>query len=382
MTLSLSTDDQRKLARALRSLLSPLEHATLDSWRHDVTVTLRDLLDADHSTFQMDVPWEALLYSPDIDTETVSKYPGWLEKVDADGDIEQKQRRLGVWSRKMLWYPRTKALYRTAYYNEFVVPLRAFDAVGVCVVPERSSATGAPAHPPANLYCHHAQRTGRRFGRRGLQLLHLLKPALEAGANTFYAFHRRRAEFIRVIDSLQEGVLLFSEAGHLVHPNRAAVDLLEQEPEDEAAVLSAGISEAARSLCHSAAASRKSDEQPSPPAARKVSTRRHRYRVTACCLDPTNFGDHAPIMVSVVRLTGELPSVDTLRRRYALTSQEARVALLLAKRLSNAEIAEVLSVSLHTARHHTEQAFVKLGLHRRGDVHAALTRAGPGAEPS
>lgn len=62
--------------------------------------------------------------------------------------------------------------------------------------------------------------------------------------------------------------------------------------------------------------------------------------------------------------------------RFRFTRQESCVALLLALRHSNREIAEALGISLHTARHHTESVLSKLGVHSRREVSAALARGG------
>jgi DNA-binding CsgD family transcriptional regulator len=55
---------------------------------------------------------------------------------------------------------------------------------------------------------------------------------------------------------------------------------------------------------------------------------------------------------------------------HRLTRTEARVARLLALRLTNAEIAAQLYISQHTARHHTESVMAKLGVKSRRDVKA------------
>lgn len=54
-----------------------------------------------------------------------------------------------------------------------------------------------------------------------------------------------------------------------------------------------------------------------------------------------------------------------LTRKYHLTRREAEVALLLAEGAPNMAIAEVLGISEHTARHHTQHVLVKLGLRSR-----------------
>jgi DNA-binding CsgD family transcriptional regulator len=61
-----------------------------------------------------------------------------------------------------------------------------------------------------------------------------------------------------------------------------------------------------------------------------------------------------------------------LVRRHGLTHQEALVALLLAQRRPNLEIARALFISAHTARHHTESVLAKLGVRRRADVGRAI----------
>jgi len=54
--------------------------------------------------------------------------------------------------------------------------------------------------------------------------------------------------------------------------------------------------------------------------------------------------------------------------RFGLTTREAQIARLLARRASNREIAEQLDVSPHTVRHHVENIFAKLGVHSRRSI--------------
>jgi DNA-binding CsgD family transcriptional regulator len=65
---------------------------------------------------------------------------------------------------------------------------------------------------------------------------------------------------------------------------------------------------------------------------------------------------------------------DELRAAFRLTPSEARVAMLLAARRTNREIAAELGVTEHTARRHTEKVLLKLNVHRRHDVQGALLR--------
>jgi DNA-binding response OmpR family regulator len=63
---------------------------------------------------------------------------------------------------------------------------------------------------------------------------------------------------------------------------------------------------------------------------------------------------------------------DELRVRFGLTPRQIDVTRLLSEGCSNAEIARRLSVSYFTARNHTEQVLLKLGVANRAAVGAIL----------
>ena len=63
-----------------------------------------------------------------------------------------------------------------------------------------------------------------------------------------------------------------------------------------------------------------------------------------------------------------------LAEKFHLTPREVEVALLLSSGAPNSVIAEVLSISEHTARHHTRHVLVKLGLHSRARAAAMIAR--------
>ena len=69
-----------------------------------------------------------------------------------------------------------------------------------------------------------------------------------------------------------------------------------------------------------------------------------------------------------------------LAHKFHLTPREVEVALLLSSGAPNTAIADVLSISEHTARHHTRHVLVKLGLHSRARAAALIARElGPAA---
>ena len=62
-----------------------------------------------------------------------------------------------------------------------------------------------------------------------------------------------------------------------------------------------------------------------------------------------------------------------LRARYSLTPREIQIARLLATRYHTLEIADLLGMSVHTARRHTERVLTKLGVHSRQEVGRMLS---------
>jgi DNA-binding CsgD family transcriptional regulator len=84
-------------------------------------------------------------------------------------------------------------------------------------------------------------------------------------------------------------------------------------------------------------------------------------------------GHGTAVLVSLDRVAFQVPAPDSIRARYGLTLRELQVASLLMHRLSNAEIARMLGISPHTARHHTESVLAKFGVRSREALRRAIT---------
>jgi DNA-binding response OmpR family regulator len=84
----------------------------------------------------------------------------------------------------------------------------------------------------------------------------------------------------------------------------------------------------------------------------------------------------ARVVVSTGAPPAPGPTDAELQDRYGLTPRQAVVARLLAEGCSNAEVAERLGVSSHTARNHTYQVLAKLGTPTRAKVAALLLGTG------
>jgi DNA-binding CsgD family transcriptional regulator len=80
------------------------------------------------------------------------------------------------------------------------------------------------------------------------------------------------------------------------------------------------------------------------------------------------------LLVHVEPMQAQLPAADVLQKRYGLTRKEACVARLIAEDQTNEEIATQLSISPHTARHHTERVLAKLDVRSRTKVRNALVK--------
>ena len=80
-------------------------------------------------------------------------------------------------------------------------------------------------------------------------------------------------------------------------------------------------------------------------------------------------------VVTIERRPPTPPPAELVRAAFGLTRREAQVAAMLAKGRANAEIAEALRISPHTARHHTQNVLLKLGVRSRTRVADRLMTA-------
>ena len=116
------------------------------------------------------------------------------------------------------------------------------------------------------------------------------------------------------------------------------------------------------------------------PAVRDVVSENKTYRLEGRRLHTSTESTGPIVLVFVELLPGELPTEQELRVRFGFTRKEASVAILIAEGLSNEDVAGELSISPHTARHHTERVLAKLSLRSRSRVKAALMGGTPSAE--
>ena len=105
----------------------------------------------------------------------------------------------------------------------------------------------------------------------------------------------------------------------------------------------------------------------------QVRTSAMEYRLRAVSV--VDGGARAAVPTCVVwirRCRPRLLTTEILRERYGLTPREVRVSTLLAARLRSREIADVLGISIHTARRHAEAVLRKVGVQSRAELRDRL----------
>ena len=102
-----------------------------------------------------------------------------------------------------------------------------------------------------------------------------------------------------------------------------------------------------------------------------------KLRVSGTVLDSWSSVAGTTVLVTLTRARSPR-SLHDRARHLGLTQRQADVAVLLADRRSNKEIALELAISPHTARHHTENVLLRLGISNRQGVGCLLTELDPG----
>jgi DNA-binding CsgD family transcriptional regulator len=200
-------------------------------------------------------------------------------------------------------------------------------------------------------------------------ILSLLQPALAAGVRALQqslgppagaeAAGYASPVVAAALDGMDAPAWLFDESGRFVHQTKAATRLNLRLADRD--VLRAAAEQFGRALLRARRSGTPVD------ASWTLDVGGERLRLTGTYLQPRAAWAPA-VLVRADGAAARLPSEEALRGRYGLTRQEARVALLRARGVGTAAIAERLGVSVHTARRHTERAMGKLAVHRAAEI--------------
>ena len=165
-----------------------------------------------------------------------------------------------------------------------------------------------------------------------------------------------------ILDTIDQGIVLLQSDAYPCYRNAAAERLLDAD---------AAHGNLAREIRSVSRAALEQADRHSAEVDVDTPTGRYRMRATLLLQKIKEIRSRA-VLVTIEKSRVELPSRETLMKRFALTSREADVALRLAVGQRNSAIATEMRISTHTARHHTENVLSKLGVHTRAQVARAI----------
>jgi DNA-binding CsgD family transcriptional regulator len=362
----LSDAHLRRIEPLQRTLLSPLDHSSIDHWRGEVNRALRTAFDSDAAMFQLDLDGVALQYSEEFHPAHVEEYvQEQMPTFARNQRLYQRAARLGAGNRSILWADDLEWLYGSEYFNELILPMYAFD-------PLWAAAAMEGGRYPAMIHTYHDRRqSGQFFGAADVALMRLVQPALKAAVRTLGRTAAHRTSLTAVLDARRDAALVYDFDGRLLHQTPSVATLSRTRLSEKA------ITTAARRMARSLAAGKAADALRPGSVDLALTTRTGSFQLSAVLLGEGMFTLRPAVLVTVTPHAAPLPDRATLRERHGLTPRQSEVAVLLAGRKTNPEIATELCISEHTARSHTEAVMGKLGVHDRREVAAAL-RVGQG----
>lgn len=168
--------------------------------------------------------------------------------------------------------------------------------------------------------------------------------------------------WLRLMDTLLKGVAVFEVPSlTLIHTNVALRHLLGTERDPR---LRKEVDRFARAVMGAA--------NLDDIATGDVRTCAATYTLRGTYLQANPLGAGPTVLVAVHRTGENGPAGDQLQSRFGFTPSEAQLAALIADGKSNAQVATSLCISPHTARHHTERVFTKLGVRTRSEATCKL----------
>jgi len=355
--------DLARIGPVLEVILRPQDAEDPDQYKRAVLETVKPLLGADVGAYLVHTG-RRLSWVSDFPAVSFEDYGVNLESTAHGVDIWARHLELKVHRRDEVWLPIRRDFYETAYYQDVLSQLRAFDSMGA------TWRTG-PGQGKENLtqfLVHHSSPHGPTFGARQKAILTALRPALKAGLAHSAAAGGRLGEFLKSTDMSGTVSLVVDSQGRILHANEAARRLFALDVESERVIREA--------LLLQGVPQRRSSAGGSPqtwPAMIKVTLGGFEALLS---ITRTSREGHRGIGY-LITLTGAAPQdamldLELLGRAKGLTPRQAEVAALLCKRLRSREISELLGLKMSTVRRYEERVFQRLGIHSRIDVKNAL----------
>ena len=364
--LPLPVSQWHQLRSALRELLAPRTGMRADNWRQSILQSLRLLTGSDKAILVVRSGLEPLGYADGVTRDALAVYVTRFCHLDRS---RSAGRDLETWNLSQLWRP--GELEQSEYYRTFALPNRLHDTVGMTL------------HFPSSrsevcLLLHKNEREPLASLEQRRDLLSMLLEPVRAGFAVDLTATDPVPQLSSLIDVTGQALILFGMEGRELSQNPVMRRLLAQEPERESLMEHVrGVARAVIARVANGKASTAQDVPKEDGTRREVATRQAAYRLRGNLVGRNTLGHGTAILVSVDRVAFQVPAPDSIRARYGLTVRELQVASLIMHRLTNAEIARMLGISPHTARHHTENVLAKFGVRSREALRRAVTEGPP-----
>jgi DNA-binding CsgD family transcriptional regulator/PAS domain-containing protein len=363
MPVRLSNKDLAALTRASTILVNPFSYEDEAAWQRAACSAVQALVDADASSTAVPVGGKTQLGGePEIVRvlELIFPPPEWV----SDALVVQRDLRMNVadWSDVF----DVSRVRRSAFYNDVVRPRRLLSPIHVM----EDVALG---HLPASItvYYENELAASAHVSERK-EKLKLLLPAFRAGIRVYTSLAHNRAAALVLAETTQSGVLLCDTHGHVLYANSSFERLLLVDPERERVrreivSVATGV---ARLMTRPASTSIGPIR-----ASSKVRTATAQYKVSAVFMEESWTGRGATVVVLVDPTGTRGLDATELARHFGLTPREIEVAQLVRRGLSTKQIAELLNLSVNTARRHVERILAKLDVHSRSAAVSKLAGA-------
>jgi DNA-binding CsgD family transcriptional regulator len=352
VSLTLSSQDQKRIADASRVIAAPFDFESPDAWMEATATSLREVIGA--STAGVSLPSDSGLrvMSPHFSDEVADWYRSFYPLLERVGTF-RRSARSGVLTRRDGYGPHYEEMLQSSYVQEFMHSIKCYDSITIGV---RWNARGTTPDDVLQILLN-TDDPQRPFDEAQVATARLLHPALEAGVSAYRHLRAAHAQVGAIIDASGAACAVFSLGGQLLHCTPALDQALAREPHRER------LMEQARHLARSFAPDRGSLSDV-PPAPCTFEGARGQY--TLALIRVRSLGPRPTVLLTVTPPPERrsFPSQDDLRERFGLTPRQAQVTLLLAERYSNKEIAAALGISVHTARHHVEHVLSQLDVSR------------------
>jgi DNA-binding CsgD family transcriptional regulator len=367
----LSADDTSRLTAALRVLGSPTEAASPHVWMSAVNETVRALLGGERAIFVLGTDRGDELACSEIDRTAIAEYDADYADRDMAAFLVATLEREFYHEADFAHDPRLSAHKATDVYQDWYCKHDLTDALGILVrghypyAPDLYARRNLPLE--ANILITGCVLQTDADRRKCMALLSLIQPSLASAVKLIRATDAVSPDATSILEALDEPIWIFDLAGRCLHESIGALSSGQLLSEDK-------IRDAANTFARATADAWRKNLPILP--ARSISLPGTTIRFYASVLPPDGPGGPR-ILVRIPNTGPAWPSNEKLRATFGLSPRECDVAILRAKGLSMSEIAEQLSVSIHTARRHNEQILSKMGLKRSTEIGPAILKIEP-----